>query len=143
MKLRPSKIRYSQDSISNRFDSRSDHPGTLIGKTLDKLCDGKIDKEDIPTISVARVNGKWFTADNRRLWVFRQLEALGKCRKIRVIEIDDIPDSKMTTENNGLDIDVRGSPGGYWIRQLEDSDTSSEEESSDDDLYSKFGAWKL
>ncbi|XP_045204469.1 uncharacterized protein LOC123557205 [Mercenaria mercenaria] len=144
MKLRPSKIRYSQDSISNTFDIRSDHPCIRIGETLDELCDGITDIDEIPTISVAEIGGKWFTADNRRLWVFRKLEELGKCRKIPVDEVDDIPSSKMTTENRGVDIEVRGSPGGRWIRKLEDSDTSSEEESSDDDdLYGQFGSWKI
>jgi hypothetical protein len=69
---------------------------------------------DIPTISVVLWNGNWVTADNRRLWVFRQLERLGKCDKVFVQKGYYIPDSKMTSENDGLTVRVRGSPGGYW-----------------------------
>ncbi|KAL4230017.1 hypothetical protein ACF0H5_010404 [Mactra antiquata] len=131
MRLRPSKIRYSQDSISNRFCD-----GELIGEVLDDLCDKRIRKRDIPMIEVALVNGKWYTADNRRLWVFRKLEELGKCRKIPVDEIDEIPPYKMTTQNNGKDVRVRGYPGGEWIRELESS--SSDSSSSDDEFYDQF-----
>ncbi|XP_060572143.1 uncharacterized protein LOC132730274 isoform X2 [Ruditapes philippinarum] len=138
MKLLPSEIRYSQDSISNTFDIRSEHSGIKIGKTLDDLCK---DKYDIPTISVAKVGKRWYTADNRRLWVFRKLEELGQCRKIPVDEVDDIPSSKMTTENRGRDIEVRGSPGGRWIKKLEDSSSSSD--SSDDELYRRLRKWKI
>ena len=104
----------------------------------------RIRKREIPIISVANVDGIWFTADNRRLWLFRKLEELGRCRKIPVEEIDEIPDSKMTTENGGVDIMVRGSPGGQWIKELEDSDTSSSSDYSDDDeLFDRFGNWKI
>ena len=72
---------------------------------------------NIPTISVVQKNGKWFTADNRRLWVFRQLERLGKCDKVFVQKGYHIPESKLTTENGGLTVQLRGSPGGYWHRK--------------------------
>ena len=72
---------------------------------------------NIPTISVVQMNGKWITADNRRLWVFRQLERLGKCDKVFVQKARYIPESKLTSENGGLTVHVRGSPGGYWHRK--------------------------
>ena len=72
----------------------------------------------IPTISVVKKDNKWYTADNRRLWVFRNLERLGKCNEIRVTEGYYIPSSKFTTYNGGESVVVRnGSPGGNWYRK--------------------------
>ncbi|KAL4229873.1 hypothetical protein ACF0H5_010264 [Mactra antiquata] len=136
MRLRPSKIRYSQDSISNRFCD-----GELIGDVLDDLCDGRIRKRDFPIIEVAFINGRWYTADNRRLWVFQQLEELGKCRKIPVDEIYEIPSYKMTTRNGGRYVTVRGYPGGEWIQELESS--SYGYSSIDDDFYNRFQNFRM
>lgn len=72
---------------------------------------------DIPTISVARIDDRWVTADNRRLWVFRQLYRLGKCNTVPVLETYGLPSAKMTSYNKGVDIQVRRDPGGRWHRQ--------------------------
>jgi hypothetical protein len=112
MPLKPSEIFYSQDSIMNRFQC-----GKYIGATLDELCDGGCVIEQIPTISVDQMNGKWVTGDNRRLWVFRHLERLGKCPEdgVPVRYHGYINPSKFTTVNGGASIRVRrGSPGGRW-----------------------------
>ncbi|KAL3876407.1 hypothetical protein ACJMK2_034256 [Sinanodonta woodiana] len=112
--LQPSQIRYSQDSINNYFDSRSIHSNTLIGNTLDDLCEGRCHIDDIIKISVVNMNGKWFTADNRRLWVFKHLERLKKCTVIPVNLSYYIPDHKFTTLNDGASVIVRRNPGGRW-----------------------------
>jgi len=73
-------------------------------------------------ISVARKyapNGigateKWFSADNRRLWVAKHLERLGKLDRIKVNVVRGIPLQKMTTNNGGVYIRVRGDPRGCW-----------------------------
>ncbi|KAH3781559.1 hypothetical protein DPMN_159390 [Dreissena polymorpha] len=54
------------------------------------------------------------TMDNRRLWVFKELERLGKCDSVPVNVDDSIPSEKLTTDNGGVTIDVRGCPGGTW-----------------------------
>lgn len=95
-------------------------------------------KRDFPRIEVAKVNGYWYTADNRRLWVFRQLEKLNKCRRIPVDVIDEIPRHKMTTKNDGLYITVRGHPGGECIQELESDDSYDDDDDSDNDLYDAF-----
>ncbi|XP_060551115.1 uncharacterized protein LOC132712716 isoform X1 [Ruditapes philippinarum] len=118
MYLKPSEIFFSQDSINNVFDKNCGHRYEPIGQTLDALCNGSISVRDIPTISVVKHDNKWFTADNRRLWVFRNLERLGKCSEINVTKGYSIPSSKFTTYNGGVDVIVRnGSPGGYWYRK--------------------------
>ena len=114
MMLKPSNIYFSQDSINNMFDKRCRHSCTSVGETLDDLCEGYISVEKIPTISVMYKNGKWFTGDNRRLWVFRHLERLGKCTTIPVYETSYIPSNKFTTYNGGASVTVRRNPGGRW-----------------------------
>ncbi|KAL3876408.1 hypothetical protein ACJMK2_034257 [Sinanodonta woodiana] len=117
LSLRPSEIRYSQDSINNVFDAKSTHKNKFIGNTLDDLCTGECSVENIPSISVKRINGKWFSTDNRRLWVFKHLERHGKCKLIPVYETYYIPDRKFSTRNEGESIRVRGDPGGIWYRK--------------------------
>lgn len=120
VRLFPSEIFYSQNSICNTFKD-----GSLLGEVLDNLCEGRMQKREFPKITVKRIQGKWITGDNRRLWVFRQLEKLHKCRRIPVEVIKHIPAEKMTSKNGGRHVRIRaGSPGGRWYRKVEDSDGS-------------------
>ncbi|XP_060600281.1 uncharacterized protein LOC132753774 [Ruditapes philippinarum] len=111
--LRPSDIYYSQSSISNHFSS----PFVQIGETLDDLCEGRLSVYDIDSITVTKYNGRWITWDNRRLWVFRQLERLDKCRKIPVVQTTSVPYFRLTSKCDGHDIKVRGEPGGRWYNR--------------------------
>ena len=88
-----------------------------IGQTLDMLCDGNISICDIPTIRVVLKDGNYFTVDNRRLWAFREMERLGKCREIPVRVIRELRGDKLTTKNGGISVVVRGDPGGRWHLQ--------------------------
>ena len=119
MHLKPSEIRFSQDSISNKFDQ----PNVFIGDTLDDLIKGKICIIDIPVISVKKVEDKWVSADNRRLWVFKHLEKLGKCETIPVKEVRYIPPFKNSSKSDGLSVKIRrgGKPGGASIPVFEKS----------------------
>ncbi|KAL4239663.1 hypothetical protein ACF0H5_000469 [Mactra antiquata] len=114
MNLKPSEIFFSQDSINNKFDKRSQHRNQHIGVTLDDLCEGRCVISDIPKISVMKNGGKWIAADNRRLWVFRQMERHGKCDTIQVLIVNSIPDKKKTSTNGGISVTVRNSAGGSW-----------------------------
>ena len=96
----------------NRFGDYTPHGNTYIGETLDQLLNGHCNVGSIPNISVVERNGKWFTSDNRRLWVFRKAEEIGFLKSIYVNETYYIRDDKFTTENGGTSIRVRGSPGG-------------------------------
>lgn len=116
MSLRPSEIYYSQNSIGCSFTS-----GEKIGETLDDLCEGRISVHDIPMICVFKVNGKWVTMDNRRLWVFRHLERLGKCNKVPVLQRDTVPYFRMTSDCAGTEVQVRGDPGGQWYQRSSSS----------------------
>lgn len=82
LQLSPSEIFFSQDSISIYFGKSTRHHKTMIGETLDDILSGKCKITDLPPIKVIKKKGSWVTADNRRLWIFKQLQMLGKCDKI-------------------------------------------------------------
>lgn len=77
MELIPSKIFYSQDSFMNRFGGYSNHEHLYISETLDQLLQGFCNVSSIHTISVVNKYRKWYTSDNRRVWVFRKADELG------------------------------------------------------------------
>lgn len=118
MNLRPSYIFYTQDSISNRFGWSTSHSNMYIGETLDALINGLATVNSIPRIGVFWQNGKWFTKDNRRLWVFRKAEELGIVDVITVDIVPKVEPIKFTTFNNGSSVRVRrNDPGGVaWRR---------------------------
>ncbi|XP_060599674.1 uncharacterized protein LOC132753251 [Ruditapes philippinarum] len=108
IKFRPSEIRYSQSSISKQFSD-----GTDIGQLLDDIYFGRCFASDIPQIEILNLKGKWVSADNRRLWVFKQLEILGKIDFINVKVSRKIYSRKLTSENGGNNVEIRGeNPGG-------------------------------
>ena len=119
MYLKPSEVRFSQDSINNVFHPACLHSSTRIGETLDDLLLGRCNISSIPAISVCRINNTWYTADNRRLWVFQKYEELNAIEKgnvqIYVTQKSWIPEHKMTTTNGGTSVDVRRDAGGtFW-----------------------------
>ena len=115
MELRPSQIFYSQDSILNRFGDYTRHAKMCIGETLDHLLVGRCNVEDILTMIVMKRNGKWFTSDNRRLWVFRTAEEIGFLETVKVKVIRFIPNKKFTTVNHGQSVRFRGGDLGGKI----------------------------
>ena len=120
----PSDIYFSQATINSYFDSKSKHASFKIGETLDELCEGNITVRDIPKIRVVWKDGKYYTEDNRRLWVFKQLEKLGGCGEIKVLASDSYErmfrrEEKFTTTNGGTDVTIRGPPGGSWYKKAQ------------------------
>ena len=109
-KLRPSQISFSVAVVDNRFHKNSKHGYCPIGETLDSLCEGEIKISDIPKISVLKRDTEWITINNRRLWIFRQMERLGKCTKIPVLATDEIT---LPRDCDAFkDASVREDPGG-------------------------------
>ena len=82
--LRPSKIRYSRNSISSKFGD-----GTLtLVDTFEELLTGEITVDDIEHIEVVKWNGNWRTyTGDRRLFLFKKLEELGIVSHISVVEV--------------------------------------------------------
>lgn len=129
MMLAPSRIYYSQDYISNKFGKSTEHAGVLIGETLDKFLTGECSIHDIDPIRVARRRGVYVTEDNRRLWIFKELEEKGRCTRVPVIKVDKISSSKPFIR---LTIKRRGDPGGILWKILNESSSSSDSSDSDD-----------
>lgn len=102
LELRPSEIFFSQATIKDHFRRGL---RTIYG-TLEQCMNDPDVINDIPEISVCRKDGKWFTLDNRRLWVFRQLEMKGRLSRISVYESDSIPEFKYTTKNGGTSVEI-------------------------------------
>ncbi|CAE8640038.1 unnamed protein product [Polarella glacialis] len=101
-KLKPSEIRYSQDSCSQTFRC-----GRSLELTAKQLKDGNISAEiNIPVIHVFKWLGSWFTADNRRLWAFRTA-GLNQV-PVKIISFNEVWSNKLTTRNQGVSITLRG-----------------------------------
>lgn len=131
MDLRPSEIFYTQNSISNTFGKSTSHRYMYIGDTLDELINGSATVTSIPKIGVFRQEGKWFTVDNRRLWVFREAEKLGILTFVPVYETSIMDLNKFTTFNGGISVRVRGNVGGSaWRRRSTESRNPDQNNSS-------------
>merc|ERR1712194_818887 len=77
LQVRPSEVNFSHDSISSRFTC-----GRYVEQTYQDLRSGVINVEVLPLLTVANVGGKLYAyTGNRRLHVFRQLEATGRISK--------------------------------------------------------------
>lgn len=85
--LKPSDICFKQKLLPSSFDD-----GIPLRETLQQLVNEKVLIEDLPTIDVVWCHKQWvwYTLNNRRLWVFRELEKLKKCRYIATRRVENI-----------------------------------------------------
>ncbi|XP_036369109.1 uncharacterized protein LOC118767871 [Octopus sinensis] len=137
LRLSPSDIRYTQDSIACKFRN-----GTTLTETISDLVKGTITPDGIPVISVYLKDGKYYSTDNRRLYVFKELQSRSQPDlKIRVhVTSAALPPSKFTTLNDGQSIKVRGpSSNNRLSMDFDDSSTDSDDFFwKDDGLYMDF-----
>uniref|UniRef100_H2Y2B9 Uncharacterized protein n=1 Tax=Ciona intestinalis TaxID=7719 RepID=H2Y2B9_CIOIN len=63
--------------------------------------------EELPLMTVIKLNNSFYSYDNRRLYVFRVLELLNGVQKIPVFLTTYIDTNKFTSQNNGESIVVR------------------------------------
>lgn len=102
--MKPSEIYFSQDSIKNTFEYAQSIKDTL------RMCqEDPMAIHQIPTMRVCMKNGKWFTLDNRRLWIFRRLEEGGHITDVdvNVVSSDRLSARKFTTTNGGVSVRIR------------------------------------
>ena len=85
--LKPSDICFKKKLLPSSFDH-----GIPLRETLQQLANEEILIEDLPCIDVVWCQKKWvwYTLNNRRLWVFRELEKLGKCQYIATRRVENI-----------------------------------------------------
>lgn len=105
--MRPSQLRYTHDSVSNTF-----RDGNAMETTFLSLLNGILDIDDLQCLVAMSYNQKWFVVrGNRRLYVYKKLEDIGKCSTVTVDKqrFEEILfDRQFTTKNMGLTIRVRG-----------------------------------
>ncbi|CAG2231020.1 unnamed protein product [Mytilus edulis] len=139
IKLKPSEIYFSQNRINTVFRGNR-----LVGGTLDDIMEGRCNIKDIPMISVMNRNGKWVTADNRRLWVFRHLEKLDKCTEITAMKTSFIPESKLNSENGGRTVEfyIGMAATGEWHKKVPTIEIP-DSETKQNDIVSELEQLKL
>jgi RHS repeat-associated protein len=96
----PSRIRFSQDSISPTFGD-----GRTVADLTAQLRAGR-SAGAVPPIRIVHRNGKVYTLDNRRLKAFRDAGVPVPYQRLEHVPADEL--FKFTTTNDGVDIIVRG-----------------------------------
>eukprot|EP01084_Bolivina_argentea_P101795 182435_1 len=82
--LSPRNICYTQQSIRATWSDKSRHKGKTIKWTLDQLQKRIITVDNIPKIKLVYHNEKFYSLDNRRLWVFKQFGQDITCKIVQV-----------------------------------------------------------
>ena len=107
LSLKPSDILYSQNSIGNKFTN-----GVQIGEVLDDIMEDRLSISRLPTIKVKCIDGSYVSSDNRRLWILKQLEKLGRVNQVSVKTTRWMSRRKSARTNN---VKIRGiGPGENW-----------------------------
>lgn len=132
--LRPSDIMYSQKTIAPHFQN-----GVSLENLRDQIGCRPISILGIPMISVKFLpDGSYLSLDNRRLWVFKELEYRGVINFILVERINWIPSRKwgymdyVTT--------VRGYQDQYGDRCY---NYCTNYDNSYDDICSQINCWHI
>jgi hypothetical protein len=97
----PASIRYNQDSISRRF-----RDGKLIHETAQQLAHGQVNANAIPPILIFAHEGALYTANNRRLWSFKQA-GVGAVQVMLARSAAHTTQHRLTTRNGGASVVVR------------------------------------
>uniref|UniRef100_A0A0L8HA22 Uncharacterized protein n=1 Tax=Octopus bimaculoides TaxID=37653 RepID=A0A0L8HA22_OCTBM len=103
--LSPSEIRYTQDSISSCFQNGNDIEDLILD-----IINGQTRSDEIRTIRVFFNDGKYYSEDNRRLYVFKAVQELSEPNltiKVKLTSYSDFQENKFTTRNGGFRIRVR------------------------------------
>jgi len=121
LSLKPSEILYSQSSIAYKFRDDKYKNGDQIGKVLDDIMEDRLSISRLPTIEVKCIDGRYVSCDNRRLWILKQLERLGRVNEVNVKTTKWISGKKSYRTNNVI---IRGiGPGGNWaFKDIDDVD---------------------
>ncbi|KAK3596617.1 hypothetical protein CHS0354_039796 [Potamilus streckersoni] len=108
--MRPSQLRFTQDSISNRFQD-----GHTLDETFRQFLYKEISMgqyEQVPNLVAMQYQGSWFVVrGNRRLYLMKKLEGAGAITTVKVLMKtfdQEVFNRQFTTRNMGLSIRVRG-----------------------------------
>ena len=89
--LKPNDVKFTVKRIPSRFDN-----GTLLKDLLEDLKSGKIVSKDISAAEVVWDSDRWewYSLSNRRLWVFKELEKVGKISFISMSRVETTVDGE-------------------------------------------------
>ena len=110
-------IYFSQDSINCKFNSK-----TLQRHYLGDVLDGIIEETRpvvhlLKDMKVARRGNRWYSMNNRSLWILKQLRLQNRIYMVTVNRASGIEDWRFTTRNGGTCIQLRSDPGGIYTEQ--------------------------
>lgn len=123
----PSKVHFTFSRIRPQFSC-----GRTIQSTIDEIVAGKIAPKDLPSIQVLQdKDGNLFSMNNRRLFVFKQLQRLGLLESIQV-RLRSVPQTKRmaqkyTPESCALEATLMPT------RAVKEDETSSNDEIDKED----------
>src|SRR6218665_156259 len=123
MRLRPSEVLFTQDSIGGRFQDR-----VYLTETFEELLYRRITPDEIEPIEVVLRRGIWWAlTGNRRLYLYKKLQPLGIVQTIPVVERFETEPGvmyqlqrRMTTDTNGKTIKCRQSQADVMINNIID-----------------------
>ncbi|XP_077973299.1 uncharacterized protein LOC144428234 [Styela clava] len=103
--LRPSEIRFVHDTIAYYFRN-----GNVLNDVAEKVRKLILNPSDFPTINVFKRDGKYYSLNNRRLYVFRVGEYSGVIGEIEVniVGENELKEWMFTTQNDGRKVTLRG-----------------------------------
>lgn len=109
MNISPSEIRFTQESISNKF---KDGEHTILS-TFQDLYLGNLSADDLPLLHVVtdERNKTWVVKGNRRLFVYKKLQEYGKLNTVRVRVkpmVEELFEKMHTTTCDGARVRIRG-----------------------------------
>jgi hypothetical protein len=95
-------LRFTQDSISARFQD-----GRSVSGLIEDVKVGRVSTAEIKPIRIFERDGKIFSLDNRRLYVFQEAGVPARVRWATPAEVAKEAPFKMTTTNGGASIVIR------------------------------------
>ena len=120
-RIRPSKVRFSADSVRSSFDRNSSYRGEKIGIILDRVIKGGYPYIKLfPLMSVFRIRNNYFSLDNQLLWIYKVAESLGVITEVLVEYHCDKSQyvrslKPFSSKSYGFCIEISGNPDGtFW-----------------------------
>ncbi|OWF40554.1 uncharacterized protein LOC110463647 [Mizuhopecten yessoensis] len=109
--MRPSELRFTHNSVSYKFTD-----GHTLDETFRQLLNDelRIARGEMPPLVAMHYNGHWFVVrGNRRLYLLRKLEEVGKFQTVKVVKREfeeTLFNKQFTSQNMGTSIRIRGDP---------------------------------
>ena len=104
--LRVNQLRFSQNSIGASLQD-----GRLLTRVEEDLRTGRRGVSALCPLNVVHFRGRWFSRDNRRLYVLRRFLSPEQRVLVRIGHVDDLFLSHFSTEDEGRTIRVRPAKG--------------------------------